>query len=203
MMAFELPLTATSLLASAAEVLESGGYSRITLPDGWPVEASRAYEDPYGVVVLAVYETWADLASHWLEAQAALSDLLGAHLARADAKAWEGYLVLLTPSIVPRQANLEADEIRRDTHQVRKLLATAEDLQSPASVEQAMLPLLPLPPDPDLGDPVSALQMVPELLAARGVSQPAVEVVVDAFEAQEPVVEKLHSYVMREAANED
>ena len=67
------------------------------------------------------------MSAGWLQAQAALVDLISAFFHRSDAKAWEGYLVLLTPSVLPHDAALEVTEIRRNTTHVRKLVATGDE----------------------------------------------------------------------------
>lgn len=189
------PFTATSLVAAASDVLEGAGYQRVG-PDregDWPGPGARVYEDPYSVVALVVYETWADLSDSWLEAQAALVELISTHFTRGDAKSWEGYLVLLTPSIVPSDARLDAIAIQRNTTHVRKLLATGDELRGIDDVASALLPLLPLEPDQALAEPRSALDLLPELLGRRGISGESVRVAIDAFLEQQPVIERLHA----------
>jgi hypothetical protein len=187
--------TATTLVAAASEVLEGAGYRRVG-PDRegeWPGAGARVYEDPYSVVALVVYETWADISESWLEAQAALVELISTHFTRGDAKSWEGYLVLLTPSVVPSDARLDAIAIQRNTTHVRKLLATGDELRTIEDVASALLPLLPLEPGHALAEPRSALDLLPELLARRAISEESVRVAIQAFLAQEPVIERLHS----------
>ena len=191
--------TGTSLLAAAGDVLENAGYRLAPVEDEWPVEGGRVYEDPYSIAAVVVFETWAALAARWMDAQAALVELIGKYFLRSDAKVWEGYLVLLTPSILPLDAHVEATELRRNTQHVRKLLATGDELHGLADVERALLPLLPLSDSEELAEPRSALELVPDLLEAQGVSREAVEAVIDAFVEQAPVVERLHHQLSPEA----
>jgi hypothetical protein len=189
------PFTATTLVAAASDVMEGAGYQRVG-PDRegeWPGSGARIYEDPYSVVALVVYETWTDLSDSWLEAQAALVELISTHFTRGDAKSWEGYLVLLTPSVVPSDARLDAIAIQRNTTHVRKLLATGDELRSIDDIADALLPLLPLQPDQALAEPRSALDLLPELLARRAISEDSVRVAIQAFLAQQPVIERLHA----------
>lgn len=186
--------TTTSLVAAASSVLEQNGYRQVR-PDAterWPGSAGRVYEDPYSVAAVLVYETWRDLADEWPQAQAALAELMSAHFGRDDAKAWEAYLVLLTPSVLPSEAHSMALDIRRDTAHVRKLLATGEELQHLADIERALLPLLPLPAEVAVIEERSVLDLLPGLLSKRGVSESAVRVTTRAFLDQEPIVESLH-----------
>ena len=85
------PVTVTTLVAAATETLEELGYSIIesTGVDNWHATVARVYEDPYSIVCIAVYETWRDLCSSWINDQANLVGLISNHLSRTDAKAWE------------------------------------------------------------------------------------------------------------------
>ncbi|KKK53296.1 hypothetical protein LCGC14_3096200, partial [marine sediment metagenome] len=121
-----------------------------------------------------------------------LVSVLGKHLVRSDAKVWEGYLVLLTPAFVPVDSQTEAAALRSDTQHVRKLLATGEHLRELADVEGALLPLLPLPLPPERVTASSALDMLPQLLEKRNIRRKDVEVVTEAFAAQESIIERLH-----------
>jgi hypothetical protein len=189
-------LTATDLRAAASEILEAGGYRRIERARGaeLPTSITRLFEDPYGIVAVAVYDTWRDLSTGWADAQAALVELISEHVGGAEAKAWEGYLVLLTPGIPGTEARIEATEIRYDTSRVRKLLATGDEIKGLADVEHALLPLLPLGPELQLDEQESVLNMLPALLSRSGIPEDAVRVVIDAFSAQQPIVECLHRY---------
>jgi hypothetical protein len=201
MMASQPPLTTTSVLAGASAVLEEAGYRRVDpgITKDWPSGASRVYEDPYSVAALIVFETWRDLSASWLAAQDALVALISNYFSRGDAKAWEGYLVLLTSSVRPSDAHLEASEIRRDTAHVRKLLATAEELSEPGGIERALLPLLPLPSEHPLAEERSPFDLLPQILSRRGISEEVVRAAIEAYQKQESVVERLHALTEAES----
>ncbi|HXR54245.1 MAG TPA: hypothetical protein VN793_04275, partial [Acidimicrobiales bacterium] len=90
-----MALSKVQLLAEASEVLTAGGYRLIESPASWPSSA-RIFEDPYGIVALYVFDTWAQLYTEWKDAQGLLVDLISAYIDRPDPKTWEGYLTLLT-----------------------------------------------------------------------------------------------------------
>ncbi len=190
------PLTATNILAATSESLIAGGYIRVTdelIPD-WPTTNVRLFEDPYGIVAVVVYETWRDLSSGWVDAQGALVQIISGHVGGAEAKAWEGYLVLFTPGTLGREDRIEASEIRNDTFRVRKLVAGGDELKGLADVERALLPLLPLTTDIQTDDGDAVLDMLPELLSRKNISRNAVQVLSDAFSRQQPLVECLHAH---------
>ena len=199
-MAVEVLFTTTTLLAAAWSVLENAGYRQVA-PDRaglWPAPGARVYEDPYSIDALVAYETWGDLAANWLEAQGALVELISTHFQRADAKAWEGYLVLLTPSVPPRESQLGALEIRSDTTHARKFVITGDDLRSLDDVERALLPLLPLRTGDVEAEERSAIDLLPELLGRRSIPDDTVRAVIAAFLDQQPLVERLHSFLHME-----
>lgn len=189
-------LTATDLLAAASGSLEEGGYTRVeeTRLGVWPITGARLYEDAYSVVALIVYETWGELASGWANAQAALVELMSEHMTSADAKAWEGYLLLLTPAPSPAGLDDEVSALRHDTSRVRKLVATGNELRNLSDVERALLPLLPLDAALGVEAETSVLDLLPDLLASPDIDRDAVRVVIASFSEQEPLVERLHEY---------
>jgi len=187
-------LTATDLLAHVTHILVSRGYSQVPsqLSTNWPVSTARVFEDSYGIVGIAIYETWADLLSTWTTSQGAFVDLISRYVRTSDAKAWDGYLVLMTPSVGPN-SQAEAKQIRYDTSHVRKLVATGDELRGLEDVERVILPLLPLA-DVGASPSESALTSLPELLAAKAIPKGAVSAIVDAFLEQAPLIEKLHNF---------
>jgi hypothetical protein len=199
MMAKGEGLTTTDLLAAVSDCLCGGGYERIgdARRGEWPTESVRLFEDAYGVVAVVVYDTWRDLLSGWVDAQDALVQLISSHISRSDAKAWDGYLVLLTPGIMASDTRNAATQIRYDTTRVRKLLAAGDDLKSLGDVERALLPLLPLEAGFELDEQESVLEMLPGLLSRRSISEDAVRVLIKAFTEQQPLVERLHAYRTR------
>lgn len=203
-MTADAELTATSLIAAASSVLESAGYSQV-LPHRapeWKVSGSRLYEDAYSIAAVIAYETWADLAANWLDAQTSLVDLISTYFVRAEAKASEGYLVLLTPSRIPVNAEADAREIQCDTTYVRKLVAAADELQTPSDIEYVLLPLLPLRPQELTRGEQSALDVLPELLERRDIDAGATRTLVNAFRNQDPLVEQLHRYLHSDRSKE-
>lgn len=202
-MGSEFTLTVTELLASVTKTLESHGYERANLDTAemWQTSNVRVFEDDYGIVAVVVYDTWRELSSNWVDAQASLVDLVSRHTTSYDPKSWEGYLVLLTPSPVAKDGRLRSTEIRYDVSRVRKLVATGEDIKTLDDVSQVLLPLLPLQIETidEVGE--SVLHLLPRLLSKRGLSAKAVEAVITAFLEQKPIVESLHKYLSAE--NED
>ena len=179
--------TVTSLIAAATGILADAGFNpaQQSAKESWRATVARVYEDPYSVVCVAVYETWAELSSAWAEDQANLVALISTHFARNEAKAWDGYLVLLTPSVVPTNERLTAINIQRNTLHLRKLLAGGEELRSVSAVRRALLPLLPLEEHVAL-ESRGVLDTLPSLLADRGVDEEAVQVAIAAFREPAP-----------------
>ncbi len=192
-MSEDVRLTATNLLAAADSELLSGGYRKVAEDalSGWPRGSVRVYEDPYSVAVVAVYETWTELATGWVQLQEALVDLMSRFWTRADAKAWDGYLVLLTPAA--QENSVEVEGIRYNTSRVRKLVATGDDLRRLSDVTRVLAPLLPLEPVVE-AQGETALEMLPRLLAQQGIDEEVARVLVRAFERQEPLVEALDQH---------
>jgi hypothetical protein len=134
-------LTTTNLLAAATKLLSNGGYTRAQTLTGpqWPAANAGVFEDSFGIVAVIIYETWRDLESTWSEAQAAFVELISKQFTSNDAKAWDGYLVLLTPAAAEYS---DVTKIRYDTTRVRKLVATGDELKTLADVGRVLLPLL-------------------------------------------------------------
>ena len=191
------PLTATALVAAAERVLEGAGFKAIVPPSigAWTTTAPRVYEDAYSIVCVAVYETWADLSSRWLEDQASLVDLISKHFSRTEAKAWDGYLVLLTPSVVPASDRMNAINIQRNTLHLRKLFADGDELRSVDAVRRTLLPLLPLEEHDGL-ETRNVFDTLPSLLASRGVDEAVAKVAIEAFRDQKPIVAEIHAFIM-------
>jgi hypothetical protein len=188
-------LTPTDLLAAATEALHAGGFKRVAdgVSDGWPF-AARLFEDDYSIVCVGVYETWTELASGWTDAQAHVVDLMSTHLVRGDAKSWEGYLVLVTTGTPSAAARSSVAEIRYDTNRLRKLVATGDELITIADVERALLPVLPLDGGVALQEPVSAVDLLPELLEERGIRREVSARLLEAFDEGEPLLESLQDW---------
>lgn len=185
-------LDTSTMLALASEILSASGYrvARDLTEMTRLGEGSLVAEDAFSVVSLVAFETWQQLETEWLEAQADLVDLLSRRLARAAPKAWDGYLVLLSVSdpLDPHAAM----RIERDTTRVRKIIATGSTLQTAGDVEQVLDLLLPL----KLPDTLLAVEDVLDTLPdhMRGLIDPAdLRTVIEAFRTMEPPLERLHA----------
>jgi hypothetical protein len=187
--------TSSTLLAAASEVLQAHGYQPAKpehLRD-WTESNARVFEDAYGIVAVVVHETWQDLLSHWIDAQAALVDLISARVGRSEPKAWEGYLVLLTPSVMEAGSEPEAQAIRYDTSRVRKLVASGDDLSHLGDIERVLLPVLPIQSEVARESETSVLHVLPGILAQKGISVEAARALIRAFSNQESLMDGLHS----------
>lgn len=122
---------------------------------------------------------------------------MSAYMTSADPKSWEGYLVLLTPGSASGDEGQSLSSIRYDISRVRKLVATGDELKQIRDVERTLLPLLPLEAAPSGDGEGSVLDRLPSLLAGQGIDAGAVESIIDAFAAQQPLVESLHEYRSR------
>lgn len=197
-MSTQRSLSALELLTVADRTLQAGGYRAIegTSWDRWS-NSARAYEDLFGVVAVFVFVSSEGLVRDWASAQSDLVDLITTHIGRDDAKAWDGYLVLLTGAPEDPGNRPEINEIRRDTGRVRKIVATGGELDSLQSIERVLLPLLPLGPElpPDL--PQTALEVLPELLEHRGIPPAASRGLLDAFDRQSSLMRALQESVER------
>lgn len=192
----QLPLTITDLLAAATSNLLDAGYKRVERLEISELNNSstRVFEDVYNIVAIAAYNTWTELDDNWKDAQAALVELISQYLERSDAKAWDGYLVLITPSILNQEEIAHLINIRYNTSHLRKLVAAGNELTVLQDVKRILAPLLPLQVDPLPVERRSVLDELPSLLSGRGISSPAVKAVVDAYQDQKPLVEALHKF---------
>ena len=197
------PLTFTTIEAEAARVLENAGFQtvRSTLIDGWRATAARVYEDAYSIVCVAIYDTWEQLSFGWIDDQAALVDLISKYFTRYEPKAWDGYLALFTPSVVPEQERPAAISIQRNTVHVRKLFAGGAELRSISAIRRTLLPVLPLDEHDALEDR-NVLEALPPLLAKYGVNEEAAKVAITAFQDQRPIVEEIHARMTRKQRNQ-
>jgi hypothetical protein len=187
--------TSSTLLAAAAEVLQNHGYqpARPENLKDWTGSNARIFEDAYGIVAVVVHETWQDLLSHWIDAQAALVDLISARVGRSEPKSWEGYLVLLTPSVMEAGSESAAQAIRYDTSRVRKLVASGDEISHLGDIERVLLPVLPIECEGARESETSVLHDLPEILAQKGISVEAARALIRAFSNQESLMDCLHS----------
>jgi hypothetical protein len=185
-------LSATGLLAKATDLLESCGYAapQIETSD-WDTATSRLFEDKYGVVGLVVFPTCRELLDSWIDRQQSLVLLMSRFLLTSEGKAWDGYLVLLTPASAPSErSTIEA--IRYDTSRVRKLVATGDELSTDADVERVLRPLMPMTPQTGVSDSGSVLELVPRLLTTFSIPDTVSEELVSAFRTRSPLMDAIH-----------
>jgi hypothetical protein len=185
-------LTPTSLLAAASGTLLSGGYQQVSIarPE-WDTVSSRLFEDEYNIVGVAVFETCEELLTTWPRLQGSLVDTISKYLAKGESKSWDGYLVLLSPGIGPSSAD-EIESIRYNTTRLRKLVATGEELRTISDVERVLRPLLPIGEEQVRLATTSVLEILPKLLKSQDVPEETTRLVVEAFESQAPILERLH-----------
>ena len=198
--------TVTALMAVVDEILEGAGFKFVAFSTAseWGATLARVYEDAYSIVCVAVYETWAELSERWVEDQASLVDMISKFYLRTDAKAWDGYLVLLTPSLVGKIDRRDAITIQRNTRYLRKLFADGDQLQSLADVRRTLLPLLPLEEFEALQSG-NVLDTIPSLFGEIGIDERAVRVAITAFREERPIIAEIHKYISSKPgiSNED
>lgn len=138
-------MTVSALLAMISETLESSGYQRISRSAGHAEAPAtfRLFEDAYGIVGVALYETWLQLRQDWAESQGVMVNIMSAGL-NDDDKAWEGYLVLATPGALDRSELLEVNNLRYDMGRVRKFVITGDDIRDISDVRGALQSILPI-----------------------------------------------------------
>jgi len=187
-----ISVTPTDLIAAATKTLQDGGYRQITarFPD-WNNQTARLFEDKYSIVGLVVFETCGELLRTWTDLQGSLVNVISHHVGREESKAWDGYLVLLSPGIAPSEDNgIEA--IRYDTRRVRKLVATGDDLRGLTEVERVLRPLLPFAVGSASVGQGTALDLLPKLLSAHNIPEETTKALVEAFRKQASLLETLN-----------
>lgn len=184
--------TVTDLMAAASNALLEGGYRQVTRRfEDWDSATSRLFEDSYNIVGIVIFDTCSDLLQSWPDLQGSLVEVISRHVGREESKAWDGYLVLLSPGLASSEsAAIEA--VRYNTTRLRKLVATGDDLRTSTDVERVLRALLPLGEERTGLDQQSALDLLPKLLADRGIAKDTTQIIVDAFREQAPLMERLH-----------
>lgn len=192
-------LTRTEIIAGATQVLEEWGYSRVKHTDpSWPESSSRVFEDRFGIVALFAYDRWDELLQAWPKAQGLLVDLISKFLRHDQPKAWDGYLVLLTPDVVPTSDRPALETIRYNTSRVRKIVAAGDTLQVLADLREVLLALSPLIPSVAQLEIQGPLELLPKLLETHGIPRELSSEVVAAYRRNTPLFDALHSYAQRE-----
>lgn len=181
-------LTQSQILSGIAESMSSAGYMLVQAWD--PRHLAQIFEDPYGIVATALYSDWPQLHQFWPDAQGELVEILSEALDRSEPKAWEGYLVLVTPEVVTTEDARALAVIKKDINRLRKLVVTGEDLDSLSSLNRALLPVLPL----EIGDAGASasglLDALPNLLAeSSGIPSSTTYALIEAFLENEPLME--------------
>lgn len=187
-------LSGTQLLAAASDVLGGSGYVSATMPsyDHATAYMSRVFEDRFGIVAVCIFESWGRLVDEWPEAQGQLVDLMSEILRRPEPKAWEGYLVLMTPGLMPPGEGTIIYGIRADTNRVRKLVAAGDELGTLEDIRNFLLPLVPLELDESLSGESDLLGSLPELLQEQGVAARVTSIVLQAFAGNASIFQHLH-----------
>lgn len=187
-----IAMTSSAIMAAATDVLSKNGYVQARIePSQWDAETARLFEDAYNVVGVVVFETVGELLRSWADMQGALVSVMSSRVGIHESKAWDGYLVLLTPSQSESDAS-EVEAIRYDTTRVRKLVGTGKDIGGPADVHRILSGLLPLPTAAIVADEGSALDALPELLNGRDIPVSATRTIVSAFREHQAMLVSLH-----------
>ena len=190
----DTPATLTAVEAEVHKLMKDAGFQLVEPGSArnWKARVANIYEDAYSIVCIAIYETWTHLHFAWTDDQANLVDLISEYFTRVDAKASEGYLVLLTPSVVPQADRSAANGIKNDISRVRKLLADGLELKTAGGVRRTLFPVLPLN---ELGmiEDQDVLEALPSLLAKYDVGADATNAAIKAFRGRHPIVERIHS----------
>lgn len=183
--------TATGLLAKATAELKGGGYSLVSRKgDDWSANNARLFEDEYNIVGVVVFETCAELLASWPDQQEALVRLISHEVAVGEAKAGDGYLVLLTPGRAPSERERLKD-VRYDMSRVRKLVATGEELDQDSDVERVLRPLMPLARTAKVPTNGSSLSVLPDLLSEHKIPKAVTQALIDAFQNEKPLMDAI------------
>jgi hypothetical protein len=187
-------LSGTQLLAAASQLLASNGYVGAAIPsaDSAQAYASRVFEDRYGIVAICVFDSWALLVQDWPVAQGQLVGLMSETLRRPEPKAWEGYLVLMTPGLMPLGDRTVINRMRADTNRVRKLVAAGDELGTLEEIRTFLLPLIPLVMDESVSGQGDLLESLPELLQEQGVLPQITQIALEAFAENASIFQRLH-----------
>lgn len=179
-------------MAASTAILVGSGYQQIAGRfSNWDGPTSRLFEDPCNIVGVGVFDTCDDLLRGWTTLQESLVGVISREVGEGEAKASDGYLVLLTPALAASHEE-QVETVRYDTTRLRKLVATGQDLRSVVDVERYLRGLLPLRQEHAELSAESALDMLPALLCKEGIPADTTGELVRAFRAQAPLLERLH-----------
>ena len=133
------------------------------------------------------------MSDGWHLAQGQLVEAITGSVHQREPKAWEGYLVLSTPGLLPPGDELVVSDMRNDTNRVRKIVATGEEVSGLQQVHDVLLPLLPLTLEGIDDSSGGVLEMLTEMLTEHGISPETSRTVVQAFTQNESILERLHA----------
>lgn len=184
-------LTPGQLLGAVANTLVAAGFRRVEEQRERRPTDLLLFEDAFAIVAAGVFESCDRLIREWSACQGWLVETMSAHLSKAEAKSWDGYLVLLTTSLPTELEQLALEHITRDTSHTRKLVASGERLRTLVDVDAALAPFLPVVSASQQGNPGAILDDVRRLLRTHGVRPATSEAIVDAFINQENMVEAI------------
>ena len=187
-------VTASSILAAATSMLTRNGYQQVaTRFRGFEGSTARIFEDEFAIVGLVVFETVSELLRSWTDLQGSLVQVISQYVGIDESKAWDGYLVLLSPSTSTVDGD-QLEAIRYDTTRVRKIVSTGREMNSTQDVERVLSGLVPLTTTgARSGMASSALDVLPAILENKGIPAGATKLVIDAFRDHAPMLEHLHS----------
>lgn len=188
-------LSVRQIVAAVTEHLEEAGYARgkdMFAELGGPASL-RLFEDALGVVAVAVFESWSTLVSDWKEVQAHVVGHISTRVGKSEPKAWEGYLLLMTPDIPPPETEMAARRIEYETSLMRKFVIAGDHLGTTKDVARFLAPLLPIPEHIDdrrMG--ASLLERIPQILREEGIQPKVSRAVVDAYLNQESIPQRIY-----------
>ena len=187
-------ITMTEMLSAAKKTMRDNGFMEVTACDLKAIDSANygLFEDAYSLVAIVVCETWSDLFKDWADVQASFVDLISSHFSRDDSKAWDCYLLLWTPDLVPLDKSDDHRAIRYDTGRVRKLISTGAEIRNLADVPLALIPLLPITESISSSTNDDVLDRLPTLLEIKELPKQTIRSAVEAFQQSESLVEAIH-----------
>jgi len=178
----------SELLARIADLLQSGGYVRAGAdPYG------TTFEDAHSIVSVGAFDSISELIERWPEAQSRLVNLMSERLNRLDPKSWDGYLVLAASGVPTDRDQRAMADIEYDTSRVRKIVF-ADRPDNVSGLISDLRPLLPLDVhNTNSSQPASEwFQQLEEELVEQGLSREPVSAVLEAYQANRPLLEAIY-----------
>jgi hypothetical protein len=144
----------TPAIDSAKEVLAEAGYSTqvfVLESDSRVSRTALAFEDATVIGFVLQYDHSSDLISSWKRDSLRVAARQRVALTKAAQKAWNAYLILLTPGEADFGEALLMGQIEEDLEGMRKIARGR--VTDAEHARQALLPLLPFKSKPTL-DPI-------------------------------------------------